>query len=123
MGQLEFGPSHDFFFSPSERDCYTPPPARWKCGNPASLFFAGFPSPVERVENSFLAFGVSHAFHGASFPPRLPSPCARWCFVSRVHLPLFFALGQKLNFSHQNLAPGSPRCDGLAAPRPKGSPL
>jgi len=33
-----------------------PPPARWKCGNPAPLVFAGFPSPVERVENSLLGF-------------------------------------------------------------------
>src|SRR5579875_879325 len=89
MGQLEFGPSHDFFFSPSERDCYTPPPARWKCENPASLFFAGFPSPVERVENSFLAFGVSHAFHGASFPPRLPSRCARSAATRSVRSLVF----------------------------------
>ncbi len=63
------------------------------------------------------------AFHLGVLGAQRRGPCARWCFVSRVHLPLFFALGQKLNFSHQNLAPGSPRCDGLAAPRPKGSPL
>jgi hypothetical protein len=45
-----------------------PPPARWKCGNPASLFFAGFPSPVERVGNSLFEFSTlstGRHFHGA----------------------------------------------------------
>jgi hypothetical protein len=47
-----------------------PPPARWECGNPALLFYAGFPSPVERVENSLWVFEFStlstgRHFHGA----------------------------------------------------------
>ena len=55
IGQLEFG--FGFIFCPF-RVIYEPPLARWKCGNPALLFLAGFPSPVERVENSlcFLSF-------------------------------------------------------------------
>ena len=51
-----------------------PPPSLWKCGNPA--LFAGFPSPVERVENSLWFFefppfprGVISTAIFSPFPP------------------------------------------------------
>ena len=72
IGQLEFGPgTFSSFLLPSEADMVPAVGAveMWESG--ALWFFAGFPSPVERAENSFWAFGVFHAFHGAAFPPLL----------------------------------------------------
>jgi hypothetical protein len=65
IGQLEFVSG---FISCSLSEDIDPPPARWKCGNPA--LFAGFPSPVERVGNSLFEFSTlstGRHFHGA-FP-------------------------------------------------------
>ena len=53
-----------------------PPPSLWKCGNPA--LFAGFPSPVERVENSLWFFEFPPFPRGvistAIFSPFPPAP-------------------------------------------------
>ena len=61
----------------SRRLCHEeirPPPSLWKCGNPA--LFAGFPSPVERVENSLWFFEFSTLSTGRHFHSDLLTvPC------------------------------------------------
>jgi len=62
-----------WFFRRSYREEIRPPSSLWKCGNPA--FFAGFPSPVERVGNSLLEFStLSTGRHFHSDAPTLLGP-------------------------------------------------
>jgi hypothetical protein len=65
VGQLEFCCGAISLFLPSSY--IDPPPTRWECGNPAPLFFAGFPSPVGSLGNSFLLLEFSTLSTGRHF--------------------------------------------------------
>ncbi len=87
-----------------------PPPARWKCGNPALWFLAGFPSPVERVGNSLGFFEFSwlstgRHFHGVFrlvvLGAQRRGPCARRRLASLFLLRPFFRSRPKFDLSSQ----------------------
>src|ERR1019366_710068 len=122
FGQLEFG--FFFIFACFLSDESSPPPARWKCGNPASL--AGFPSPVGRVGNWFFEFSTLSTrrhFHGArsgssersdvghcSLPPRFlridsPRISMRWALCTSRSRMLSARVGSPICSCH--LATGS----------------
>jgi hypothetical protein len=95
-----------------------PSPARWKCGNPASLFLAGFPSPVESVGNSlwFLEFSrlsTGRHFHGAFHGFVLGAQRRRKQPASQGSS--FLSPGQNLRFPHRYLAPECPGDNDLTS--------
>ena len=101
IGQLESGCTFIFVLVD-----VSPPPARWKCGNPAFLFLAGFPSPVERVGNSLFEFSTlstGRHFHGAwdlvVLGAQRRGACARGRLAALFLLRLFFRSRPKSDLS------------------------
>jgi hypothetical protein len=95
IGQLESG--FGFIFCPFLNDI-KPPSARWKCGNPAG--FCRISKPGGKSGKLALAFGVFHAFHGASFPRRFSSRSFRSAATPTVRSsPPWFFLPIGLLFS------------------------
>jgi hypothetical protein len=96
------------------------------------LLFAGFPSPVERGENSLLVFEFStlstgRHFHGAFrlgvFGAQRRGPGARRRRASPLLRQPFFLLGPNRTLPHQKLAPGSSRNNDLTALDPRAISL
>jgi hypothetical protein len=102
-----------------------PSPARWKCGNPALLFLAGFPSPVERVENSvffeFSTLSTGRHFHGALHLVVLGAQRRRQCVHRR--LGSFFLLGSFFRSWPKSEVSSQKSCARIAQERRSHGPL